>query len=377
MRFRRVLIAISVLVASGCAGRSPHGVAERYLEYLRQYDYADCYALLSPADRSARSFSEFLTEIPLARDVSPVWFRSVLQRSEYSLGEEVRDGDSAMVPVRITAPDLPLWERELNRAAGAGGVAAEAVRRSLESGSYPKWTFDDRIYLTKVHHRWRLAAGFTARDQVVDRHRLALNDFMALRYDRAIPQWQSMIADLRSQKSTGSAGLAARYQRELTRIDRLRATAPESQVYAAQLKLSDVAMKMSKERVPAIFGKLRNAGDRPVDTLALVVSWYVGHGRDTRAVAHEDHVVVFTPIEFADFTRKVAPFEPGESRAFGFILNAPQSVQQEAAPYVTIGAIALSDSRVSRSKSAIAGRGLTEPVTAATARLDRAADWPG
>jgi hypothetical protein len=50
---------------------------------------------------------------------------------------------------------------------------------------------------------------------------------------------------------------------------------------------------------------------------------------------------VITPIEFTDFSVPVLPFVPGEKRPFGFILTAPVQVQQDAAPYVTISAIAL------------------------------------
>lgn len=340
-RLLGIALAVMALAPAGCARRLPHGVAERYLEDLRQFDYPHCYSLLSEADRAARTMPEFLTEIPLAPDVSPVWFRPVLHQTQYVLGEATRDDTSAFVPVRITAPDLPRWERALNQAAGSQGVTAEAVQRSLDRGDYPRRVYDDRIFLVKEHHHWRIVAGFTARDSIVDRHRQALNDYLADRYDKAIPQWRAMIAELKALPATGSWGLADLYGRELDRLEQLRAAAPADQAYAARLILSDVAMKMSEERMPAIFGTVRNTGDRPVDTLAVAVTWYSGRGKDLQAAYREEHQVVATPVEFTDFSRPVLPFAPGDSHPFGFVLTAPAAVQQEASPYVTISSVAL------------------------------------
>ena len=353
MRWRLLVIALVSLAPAGCARRLPHGVAERYLEDLRQFDYPGCYSLLSAADRAARSLPEFLTEIPLAPDVSPVWFRPVLHQTQYVLGEAKRDGTSAVVPVRITAPDLPRWERALNQAAGRQGVTAEAVQRTLDRGDYPKRIYDDRIFLIKEHHHWRVVAGFTARDQIVDRHRQALNDYLAQRYDKAIPQWRAMIAELKEQQGTGSPGLAELYGRELARLERLRASAAAAGAYATRLTLSDVAMKMSEERMPAIFGTVHNTGDRPVDALTLAVTWYSGRGKDLKAVHREEHPVVVTPVEFTDFTRPVLPFAPGESRPFGFVLTAPAAVQQEASPYVTISSIAMAETAAPASQATV------------------------
>lgn len=344
-RLLAITLALIGLGVAGCARRSPHGVAERYLEGLRQFDYADCYSLLSEADRAARSLPEFLTEIPLAPDVSPVWFRAVLHQSQYALGEATRDGAAAVVPVRITTPDLPRWERALNQAAGAAGVSTEAVQQSLDRGTYPRRVYDDRIFLTKEHHHWRVVAGFAARDAIVDRHRQALNDYLAQRYDKAIPQWRAMIAELKAQRATGSPGLAELYEEELARLERLRAVAPAARAYGSRLKLSDLAMKMSEERTPAIFGTVRNAGDHPVDALRLAVTWYSGRGKDLRSVYREEHPIVVTPIEFTDFSRAVLPFAPGESRPFGFVLTAPAAVQQQASPYVTVSSLALAETQ--------------------------------
>lgn len=343
MRWWRLgsVLALLALAPAGCARRLPHGVAERYLEALRQADYQDAYALLTDADRAARTLPEFLTEIPLAPDVSPVWFRPVLNQTQYVLGEALRHDTSAMVPVNITAPDLPRWERALNQAAGARDVTAEAVQRSLDRGDYPRRVYDDRIFLLKEHHHWRIVAGFTARDPIVDRHRQALNDYMAQRYDKALPQWRAMIAELKGQSATGSWGLADLYGGELARLEYLRASSSAAQAYAARLTLSGVAMKMSEERMPAIFGTVHNTGDHPVDALALAVTWYSGRGKDLRAVYREEHPVVVTPVEFTDFSRPVRPFAPGGSRPFGFVLTSPVAVQREASPYVTVSTLAL------------------------------------
>ncbi|HVN90719.1 MAG TPA: hypothetical protein VMT61_12965 [Candidatus Binataceae bacterium] len=340
---RRIALAILFLALFGCDRRVPHGVAERYLQNLQRFNYGACYQLFSDQDHRERTLAEFLTEIPLAPDVSPVWFRPLLRRTQFELGEEERspDGLSASVPVKITTPDLPQWERILNAESGPGQLTAEAAQHSLDVGDYPVRVYNDRIFLTKEHHHWRIVGGFAARDRVVDQHRQAMNDYLEQRYEKAIPQWRSMIADLEKQNATGSPGLADRYRRQMKRLEDLVNRRAEAKAYASQMKLSDIAMKMSEQRVPGIFGTITNSGIRPVDAVALTVSWYQGRGKDLKLVYQENHTVVLTPVEFTDFTQPVVPLMPGESRPIGFILNAPPEIQQQASPYVAVGSIAL------------------------------------
>jgi hypothetical protein len=342
---RALIVALCTLLLLGCARRQPRGIAERYLENLQQFDYPACYQLLSQQDHGQRTLPEFLTEIPLAPDASPVWFRSLLHLTHYELGAEERgaDGLTASVPVRITAPDLPRWERVLNAAVGRGAVTTDVAQRSLDRGDYPRWVYDDRIFLVKEHHRWRVVAGFDERDRVVEWHRNSMKGYLALRYDVAIPQWRAMIAELRRQRATGSVGLAARYDQELARLERLQAARPEMQRYMGQLKLTGIAMKMSEDRTPAMFGEVTNSGNRALDHLILAVTWYEGRGKDLKQDGREDHPVVATPADFTDFTQAVAPLMPGESRAFGFNLEVAPTIQQVASPYVTIGEIAFAD----------------------------------
>src|SRR5208283_4187988 len=118
---------------------------------------------------------------------------------------------------------------------------------------------------------------------------------------------------------------------------------PAAAAYGAKLKLDGIALRMAEERVPAIFGDVTNAGNRPIDDLRLAVTWYRGGGKDLKLVQREDHSIVVTPIEFTDFSRQVIPFLPGERRQFGFILSAPPEVQQNATPYVSIGSLAFTE----------------------------------
>ena len=85
MRWRGWAIALILLAVlpAGCARRLPQETAQRYLEDLRAADYTSAYSLLCAADRSARTLPEFLTEIPLAPDVSPIWFGPVLRQTQY------------------------------------------------------------------------------------------------------------------------------------------------------------------------------------------------------------------------------------------------------------------------------------------------------
>lgn len=340
-RLVAVLGAIATLILPGCERNSPHGVARRYLEALQRSNYAACYAMLSDRDHKDRTLAEFLTEIPLAPDVGPAVFRPVLQNMQFELGEVRIEGDNAFVSIKVTAPNLPLWERTLDAAAGTDHFGGAQAGRSLAAGDFPKVDYDDGIALTKERHRWRLVADFTDRDRLVDLHREAIVQYHQFQYAEVLAGYGSMIAELERLKFTGAPGLAARYRAELAGVRTAQAEAPAAMAYAAKaLALGDISMSMSEERVPAIFGSIANRGDRALDTVQIAVTWYTGRGKDLKVAYREQHPIVITPIEFTDFSVPVIPFVPGEKRPFGFILTAPVQVQQEAAPYVTIGAIA-------------------------------------
>lgn len=332
----------SPLVLSGCSRNSPLGTAERYIENLQQFNYAECYSLLSTQDRTDRTLHQFLTEIPLSPDVSPIWFRPILHLMRFELGDEHRspDGMTAYVPVRITALDLPLWERTMDAAAGIDGSPPELAHRSLANGSYPKVIYDDKIFLVYDSDHWRVLAGFAERDRVVDRYRQVMLAFYDGQVDQVLVQFRAMITELEQLPGTGNLGLAARLRIEMAEISKVKAEMPAAAAYSAKLKLDGVAMRMAEERVPAIFGDITNAGNRPIDELRLAVTWYQGRGKDLKAVQREEHSIVVTPIDFTDFSRQVIPLLPGEKRQFSFILSAPPELQQNATPYVMVASLA-------------------------------------
>jgi hypothetical protein len=260
----------------------------------------------------------------------------------FELGDEQRSVNrtTAYVPVRITAPNLPLWERTLDAQAGSDGSPSQLAHHSLAAGSYPIVVYDDKIFLVKDHHHWRIMAAFTVRDRVVEQHRQAMSDFYRGRLDQAIAQLHSMISELEQLPGTGNLGLAHRFRAELAAVSKVKAEIPAAAAYSAKLKLESVAMQMAEDRVPAIFGDITNGGTRPIDELTLAVTWYQGGGKNLKVVQREEHSIVVTPIEFTDFSRPVIPFLPGEKRQFGFILTAPPQVQQYATPYVTVASLA-------------------------------------
>jgi len=372
------LIFVPSLLLSGCFRRSPLGTAERYVESLQQFNYAKSYSLLSTQDRADRSLHQFLTEIPLAPDVSPIWFRPILHVMHFELGDEHRnpDGVTAYVPVRITTLDLVLWERTLEANAGSDGSPSQLAQRSLATGAYPTITYVDKIFLVKDYHHWRIMAGFAARDRVLDRHRQAMRNFYEGRLDDATAQLQSMIAELEQLPGTGNPGVAVRLRAELAEAGKVRSEMPVATSYGgAKLKLNGVAMRMAEERVPAIFGEITNAGGRAIDELSLAVTWYQGRGKNLKAVQREEHSIVITPIEFTDFSRRAIPFLPGEKRQFGFILSAPPEVQQNATPYVTVDSLAFTQipAPLPKLNEAEAPHSGDKPVRAATSPAASAA----
>jgi hypothetical protein len=356
---------VALLVLGGCERNAPHKAALRYLGNLHESNYAACYGMLSDQDRKERTLAEFLTEIPLAPDVGPAWFHPVLRSAQFDPGDASRDGLNASVPVTITAPDLPLWERAVDATAGRDRGGGQNAARSLQAEDYPKITYGDVIYLTREHRHWHVVADLAERDRIVDMHREAIVDYHQYDYPKVITAYQTMLAELDRLKATGAAGLATRYRAELAAVKVVQAEIPASMAYTAKkVVLGDIAMRMSEERVPAIFGSITNAGDRALDGVQIAVTWYEGRPKNLKAAYIEKHPVVTMPLEFTDFSLPVLPFVGGEKRPFGFILTAPVQVQQDAAPYVTISAIVFTHSNAPLPKLAPAN-GPTKPVASA------------
>jgi hypothetical protein len=110
---------------------------------------------------------------------------------------------------------------------------------------------------------------------------------------------------------------------------------------------------MSEARVPAIFGRIINAGDRGVDEVRLTVTYYAGRGAERKTLYQESHSVVVTPIEFTGFVSPVLPFAPGETRDFGFELIAPAQTQQQSEPSLTVGPLVFTQSKAPLPKMVI------------------------
>jgi hypothetical protein len=338
------LAFFNAALLAGC-GQSPRSLATRYLADLQEFNYPACYATLTDEDRAARPLKQFITEIPLAPDADPIWFRAILFSTRYEVGEPQIVGERAVVPVKVTMPDLTLWERTIDAKAGPQDSLNAAADKSLETGSYPKLRFEDALVMIKQQHQWRVVADFARRDLIRDGNREAVGIYHKLDYPKAAAAYQALIAQLDQHEFSGSRGLKFFFKRRLKAIEDIQGEVPAARAYIPKLVLSDVAVKMSEARVPAIFGRINNAGARGIDEVRLTVTYYAGRGAQQKLLYQESHSVIATPIEFTGFIRPVLPFVPGETRDFGFELNAPAQIQQQAEPSLTVGSMVFTQSK--------------------------------
>lgn len=338
------VVALLALLTLGGCGQSPKDLAGTYLADLQQFNYSACYAMLTAQDRRERTLKEFLGEIPMAPMANTIWFRAILYSMHYQVGEPQVTGLRAVIPVKVTMPDLPLWERTIDATAGSQDAADPAADSSLQAGKYPKLTFDDAVVLVKEQHRWRVLADFARRDQIMDRHSKAISLYHSEDWPKTLGEYKKILADLNEEPFTGSRGLAFLFGREMKAVEHIEEQQPVAQAYIPKLVVSDVAVKESEARVPAIFGRITNAGDRGVDDVRMTVTWYAGRDSQRKVLYTEDHNIIVTPIEFTSFSTLVQPFAPGETRDFGFNLAAPPAIQQESEPHLAVGSIILTQS---------------------------------
>jgi tetratricopeptide (TPR) repeat protein len=337
-------VAVCTIFAAGCGGHSPQSAADNYLNNLKLYNYPAVYQALSHQDQVDRTMDQFLEEIPMAPDVSKDWFKGILRTYEYRVGDAKIDGDRAVVTVSVTRPDLALWERTVDAGISGDQTPDSSAQKDLTNNTYPKVTYDDNMVFVNQGGEWRLLVDFPFRENIVKEHKAAVELYHQHDYDKAIAAYQKILDELGKEQATGTDGLKFQYGRELAEIQNAQKEIPDAQAYIPKIVLSDVDMKMSASRVPGIFGKMTNSGDKAIDEVQFTVTYYEGKGKNKKSVFTEVHTPVATPLEFTNFGRPVLPFVPGETRNFGFRLTAPPEVQQKATPDLTVTSIVFTQS---------------------------------
>ncbi len=345
-------VAFCALLTAGCQGHSPQAAADNYLSNLKLYNYPATYEALSHQDQVDRTMDQFLTEIPMAPDVSKDWFKGILRAYDFKVGDAKIDGDKAIVTVSVTQPDLALWERTVDAGLSGDETPDSTAQKNLQENSYPKVTYDDNIVMVQQGGEWRLVVDFPARENIIKEHKDAVDLYHQHEYDKAIAAYQKIIDELDKQQTTGSAGLKFQYGRELADIQNAQKQQPDAQAYIPKIVLSDVDMKMSASRVPGIFGKMTNSGDKAIDEVQFTVTYTEGRGKAKKQVFTEVHTPIATPLQFMNFGRAVKPFVPGETRDFGFRLTATPEVQQKATPDLTVTSIVFTQSSAPLPKAA-------------------------
>ncbi len=325
-------------------GHTPQRAAEGYVGALKLYNYPACYEALSHQDQVDVTMEQFLTEIPLAPDVSRDWFKTILHAVDFQVGDAKVEGDKANVVVHVTRPDLPLWERTIDATIGPNDTPDAVAQKQINDNSYPKLNYDDNIALVQQGGEWRVFVDFPAKDKIEKIHKDAIAAYHQHDYDKAITLYQQAIAELGKEQATGNDGMKFIYNRELADVQNAKNQIPEAQAYIPKIVLSNVDMKMSQSRVPAIFGNMTNTGDKAIDEVQFTVTYWEGKGKKKKQVFTEVHVPVATPLEFTDFARPVLPFVPGETRSFGFKLTAPPDIQQKATPDLNVTSIVFTQS---------------------------------
>jgi len=337
--WRLTLIIAALISLAGCLGQRPQVIAQRYVDALKDRRYGDCYVMLTEKDRQERTPDRFVSAIPLAPDVGNSWFKLMLEATSYQVGETRREGVRSFVPVMVTTPDLARFERSVEAYVGSDGDPVAAARDALKSGDYPKVTYEDDIVLVKEHHRWRVEVDFAARDAAANQRRAGLEAYYKFDFNSAVSAYNDALGILRKSDATGARGLEFLYGRELSEIMTIQTDAPAAKAYLPHLTLSEVGMKMSADHRPAVFGKITNNGDRAIDGVRMIITFYGGRGADRRPTFGENHTPISTPLEFANFAIRAEPLAPGETRAFGVALGAPLTVEESGDPFVAVSGI--------------------------------------
>src|SRR5271155_978890 len=148
-------VMVCAFFAAGGGGHSPQSAADNYLSNLKLYNYPAIYEAMSHQDQVDRTMDQFLSEVPMAPDVSKDWFKGILLKYDYKVGDAKIDGDKAVVTVSVTQPDLALWERTVDAGLTGDQTPDSTAQKNLTENTYPKVTYDDDMVMVQQGGEWR------------------------------------------------------------------------------------------------------------------------------------------------------------------------------------------------------------------------------
>jgi hypothetical protein len=341
--WRALCAILAICLIAGCTRApsepDPEAAARNYLVALKSGDYQTCYRMLAEKDLLHGSLGEFLGEIPLAPKVQQRWFRQIEAATNYQLGPAERHAADAILPVRISTPNLALWERTLAAQSKDRPTLQRNAEKQLAAGSFPRLKYEDQIVLVYEGGEWRLVAGFPLRAEIEAFHNQALTDYHHLEYAKALSLYGQMLQRVDHAQFSGRAELAARLRHEMERIETCADAAAAAQAYIPRLVLKDIAAKPAMSGTPGMFGEIVNSGPRALDQINLKVSYYAPNGT---LVYQETHTPFALPLRFTDFDLPLVAFPPGATRKFGIRLIAPIDVQQDNKAQLTVSGVILS-----------------------------------
>src|SRR5271163_977908 len=189
-------VTVCALMVAGCQGHTPQAAADNYLTNLKLYNYPFTYQAMTHQDQVDRAMDQFLTEIPMAPDVSKDWFKGILRAYDYKVGDVKMDGDKAIVTVTVTQPDLALWERTVDAGLSGDETPDANAQKDLTNNTYPKVTYDDNIVMVQQGGEWRLLVDFPSRENIIKEHKDAVDLYHQHQYDQAIAAFQKIIDEL-------------------------------------------------------------------------------------------------------------------------------------------------------------------------------------
>lgn len=335
-RGRAGLLLLTLGAPLWACGQSPSELARDYLANLKLGRYQACYRLLSRRDRLAQTVDEFVANMPLAPDVDRTWFALVEEKTQYALDQDVRvHGLNAVVRVKVTTIDLPLWERAVERVFGSVD-GARVARELLARDVYPRLSYDDELVMVKELHRWKLFADLAGYERIARLHREALRLYHEHRFDDAAKTYGELLKTLESSAASGAKGVAFRYSRELALVEAARAQAPQAELYLRKLRLAKVRRAMTSDGGAGVFAQITNLGDKPVDEVRVALAYYPESGVARSPLFAATYTAFANPIEFTGFLAPPSPLLPGQTRSFGLQIDVPVPIQESAVPKLTV-----------------------------------------
>ena len=277
---RLLILFMLVMWVPGCAtGPGPKEVMGRYLDAYAKGNDEEAYSLLSYKDKAAKSLDAF------SGSGGSVFKAFPGPKVSYQVKGIETEGEKAKATVEVATPDIGGVLGELFGAIMAMVVGREqddnaledVLAEKLEGKNWPTTTRTEYYDLVKEKDGWKVFLNYEGIERSQELKNRAESLVEQKRYAEAGSALEE--AAILNPKDTEIPG-------KIRTLERKASEYKEKQAYFDKIEVRNVSVEQGNLGQLAVFGELKNRGDRTLRSVAITVYYLDSDGNGIHEKTH-------------------------------------------------------------------------------------------